>query len=161
MPVKALRPNRTIRPREGRLPICRSSSPPLSDRSGCSRQSHPHEARPRAASARASRKTGRASFFLETSRATRTHDFPKRTAGPYPSGVADYAREFAEGIVFYGTPSHGGFKLSAERLARMHPALREKGGWFEEDCAWAKVAFAFPECFTDEQRKAATRTLKD
>ncbi len=43
----------------------------------------------------------------------------------------------------------------------MHPALRESGGWFEEGCAWAKVAFAFPECFTDEQQEAAIRTLKD
>jgi len=78
-----------------------------------------------------------------------------------PWGAADYAREYAEGITFFGTPSHGGFKLSAERLAQMHPALRERGGWFEEDCAWAKVAFAFPECFADEQREAAIRTLKD
>ncbi|MEI2384738.1 hypothetical protein [Breoghania sp. JC706] len=78
-----------------------------------------------------------------------------------PWGVADYAREYAEGIVFYSTPSHGGFKLSAERLAQMHTALREKDGWFEEDCAWAKVAFAFPEWFTDAQHEAAIRTLKD
>ena len=78
-----------------------------------------------------------------------------------PWGVADYAREYAAGIVFYGTPSHGGFKLSAERLVRMHPALRETDGWFEEDCDWAKVAFAFPECFTDEQHEAAIRALKD
>ena len=78
-----------------------------------------------------------------------------------PWGVADYAREYAAGIIFYGTPSHGGFKLSAERLVRMHPALRETDGWFEEDCDWAKVAFAFPECFTDEQHEAAIRALKD
>ena len=87
--------------------------------------------------------------------------FPDERPIHTPWGVADYAREYAEGIVFYGTPSHGGFKLSAERLAQMHSALREKDGWFEEDCAWAKVAFAFPECFADEQREAAIRTLKD
>jgi len=87
--------------------------------------------------------------------------FPNERPVHTPWGVADYAREYAEGIVFYSTPSHGGFKLSAERLAQMHPALREKDGWFEEDCAWAKVAFAFPECFTDEQQEAAIRTLKD
>lgn len=78
-----------------------------------------------------------------------------------PWGKADHEKAYAEGIVFHGTPSHGGFKLSAERLARMHPALREKDGWFEEDCAWAKVAFAFPECFTGEQQEAAIQTLKD
>ncbi|MEQ8285731.1 hypothetical protein [Thalassospira sp.] len=78
-----------------------------------------------------------------------------------PWGIADHCREYAEGITFYGTPSHGGFKLSPERLAAMHPALRVPAGWFEEDCEWAKVAFAFPECFTPEQREAAIHTLKD
>lgn len=87
--------------------------------------------------------------------------FPDERPVHTPWGVADYAREYAEDIVFYGTPSHGGFKLSAERLAQMHPALRERGGWFEEDCAWAKVAFAFRERFNDEQHEAAIRTLKD
>ena len=52
-----------------------------------------------------------------------------------PWGKADHEKVHAEGIVFHGTPSHGGFKLSAERLARMHPALRETDGWFEEDRA--------------------------
>ena len=78
-----------------------------------------------------------------------------------PWGKADYEKAYAEGIVFHGTPSHGGFKLSAERLVRMHPALRETDGWFEEDFDWAKVALAFPECFTDEQHEAAIRALKD
>jgi len=78
-----------------------------------------------------------------------------------PWGVADYAREYAEGIVFYGTPSHGGFNLSPERLAQMHPALRERAGWFEEDCDWAKVVFAFPRYFPQEQRDAAIGTFKD
>lgn len=63
--------------------------------------------------------------------------FPNERPAHTPWGVADYAREYAEGIVFYGTPSHGGFKLSAQRLARMHPATRSatalpsssRGGW--------------------------------
>jgi len=78
-----------------------------------------------------------------------------------PWGVADYAREYAEGIVFYGTPSHGGFKLDRERNAKVHPALRERDGFYEEDCAWAKVAFTFPNVFSEKDREAAIRTLKD
>lgn len=35
-----------------------------------------------------------------------------------PWGKADYEKVYAEGIVFYGTPSHGGFKLDRERNAR-------------------------------------------
>ena len=63
-------------------------------------------------------------------------EMPNPTDPAYtPWGKADHEKVHAEGIVFHGTPSHGGFKLSAERLARMHPALRETDGWFEEDRA--------------------------
>lgn len=94
---------------------------------------------------------------MQSARMISRHEKPVHT----PWGIADYAREYAEGIVFYGTPSHGGFKLSPERLARMHSALRESAGWFEEDSDWAKVAFAFPKYFSQEQCDAAIRTLKD
>jgi hypothetical protein len=78
-----------------------------------------------------------------------------------PWGKADYEKVYAEGIVFYGTPSHGGFQLDHERNAKVHPALRERGGYYEEDCAWAKVAFTFPEVFPEKDREAAIRTLKE
>ena len=78
-----------------------------------------------------------------------------------PWGKADYEKVYAEGIVFYGTPSHGGFKLDRERNAKVHPALRERDGFYEEDCAWAKVAFTFPEVFSEKDREAAIRTLKE
>jgi hypothetical protein len=78
-----------------------------------------------------------------------------------PWGKADYEKVYAEGIVFYGTPSHGGFKLDRERNAKVHPALRERGGFYEEDCAWAKVAFTFPNVFSEKDREAAIRTLKE
>lgn len=94
---------------------------------------------------------------MQSARMISRHEKPVHT----PWGVADYAREYAEGIVFYGTPSHGGFKLSPERLTQMHPALQGNSCWFEEDSNWAKVAFAFPDCFTPEQSDAAIRTLKD
>jgi Domain of unknown function (DUF7007) len=39
----------------------------------------------------------------------------------------------------------------------VHPALRAKDGWYEEDCCWAIVALTFPKLFTDyEQRRADT-----
>lgn len=78
-----------------------------------------------------------------------------------PWGVADYVREHAPGIAFYATPSHGGFRLSAERLEEMHPALRRSDRWFEEDCDWAKVAFCFPKYFSEAGRLQAIQTLKD
>lgn len=78
-----------------------------------------------------------------------------------PWGKADYEKVYAEGIVFYGTPSHGGFKLDRERNAKVHPALRERDGFYEEDCAWAKVAFTFPDVFSEKDREAVIRTLKE
>lgn len=77
-----------------------------------------------------------------------------------PWGVADEKKEYGEGITFYGTSSHGGFKLDRARNAKVHPALRESGGWYEEDSAWAKVAFTFPERFSENERESAARTLK-
>ena len=62
-----------------------------------------------------------------------------------PWGEADYAVQEAPGITRVATPGHGGTKLSAERNRAVHPALRERGGWYEEDCAEAIVAFTFPE----------------
>ena len=38
---------------------------------------------------------------------------------------------------------------------------RKAGVWFEEDCAWAAVALAFPELFEAEQVKAAHSTTKN
>jgi hypothetical protein len=77
-----------------------------------------------------------------------------------PWGLADHEKVYAEGIVFYSTPSHGGFKLDVERNAKVHFLLRERGGWYEEDCAWAKVAFTFPELFSKKECDAAIAALK-
>ena len=45
-----------------------------------------------------------------------------------PWGAADYEKIYAEGVIFHGTPSHGGFRLDAERNAKVHPLLREQDG---------------------------------
>lgn len=39
--------------------------------------------------------------------------------------------------------------------------MRAKGGWYEEDSAWAAVAQAFPDLFTDYERRHADRTIRD
>ena len=72
-----------------------------------------------------------------------------------PWGMSDTCSPIADGITFYGTPSHGGLLVSAERVAKMHADLAcisghrsQCGGrWFEEDCEFAAVVAAFPEEF--------------
>jgi len=71
-----------------------------------------------------------------------------------PWGASDSSEQIAPGIVFYGTPSHGGYHLSRGRVALLPKVLR--GGvdgyqpeWWEEDCCAALVVLAFPECFPE------------
>lgn len=78
-----------------------------------------------------------------------------------PWGASQYAETYADGIVRHGTSRHGGFYLSSDRNAKVHPCLHKSGGWYEEDCEWAIVAFTFPELFTGYERKCADRTLCD
>lgn len=82
-----------------------------------------------------------------------------------PWGDADYEKKYAEGITFYSTPSHGGFKLSPERIAEIPKPLRGLGGytesWYEEDCAWAAVAFTFPEVFVTETTEGWATTIEE
>lgn len=78
-----------------------------------------------------------------------------------PWGMAQHATEYAPGIVFYSTASHGGFKLSKSRLAELHAKLgpvklfRDFTQWFEEDCDWSHVALAFPDLFTADEMETA------
>ena len=69
----------------------------------------------------------------------------------------------APGIMEYGTPSHGGIHVSATRLAQMPESWRESfagDGWYEEDCDWALVALAFPECFDKRALEHALGTAE-
>lgn len=84
-----------------------------------------------------------------------------RMSANTPWGGAQNATVYAEGIVEYSTASHGGFHLSPERNAAVHPTLRSEGGWYEEDCGWAAVAITFPDLFTAFERRCAETTLKD
>ena len=65
-----------------------------------------------------------------------------------PWGPSQGAVRYGEGVVFHSTSGHGGFHLSADRNAKVHPLLRGVGGWYEEDAAWAAVATAWPDLFT-------------
>lgn len=82
---------------------------------------------------------------------------------PTPWGAADIVTRVADGIWFCSTPSHGGYKLSAERLAQLRqkfPGLKKTFAgfpWFEEDCDWAYVALAFPEHFPPDAIPHAQR----
>ena len=83
-----------------------------------------------------------------------------------PWGYADSSEVRAPGIVFYSTPSHGGFELSAERLAELERRIgpvkvfnADWPHWFEEDCDWAHIAVAFPEYFNADELRAAKGTL--
>lgn len=78
-----------------------------------------------------------------------------------PWGPSQVATRYAEGIICYDTASHGGFHLDEIRNALLHPALRWDDGWYEEDCDWARVAAGYPDLFTDREREAAERTLRD
>jgi hypothetical protein len=82
-----------------------------------------------------------------------------------PWGAADHMDTIAEGIVFYSTPSHGGFWLSAERLRQVNKVFREatfvKGGqWYEEDCDAAMVVVSFPQYFEVSMVQRAAESLK-
>lgn len=82
-----------------------------------------------------------------------------------PWGLSDSSNKYAPGIIAYGTPTHGGFHVSAGKLKKMHPALAAiaypKEGWFEEDSAWCAVVLSFPEFFLAENLILAKKTLKD
>lgn len=66
-----------------------------------------------------------------------------------PWGCADHAREIAPGITQVSTPGHGGIKLSPERNAEIPIALRNRTGWYEEDCEAAIPMMYHAEAFCD------------
>lgn len=78
-----------------------------------------------------------------------------------PWGMSQRTTVYAEGIECHSAAGHGGFKLSAERNREVHPLLRSKCGFYEEDCAWAIVAITFPHLFTAFECRCAERSIKD
>lgn len=78
-----------------------------------------------------------------------------------PWGMSQHSEAYSDGALRHSTASHGGFHLDGERNALVDPLLRNPGGWYEEDCEWAKVALALPALFTDRERRAAAKSLCD
>lgn len=84
-----------------------------------------------------------------------------------PWGRSDHQRRYGKApryVVFYGTPSHGGFLVASDMLAKMPAGLAAVktfagsdvyGRWYEEDCDWAIVALAFPDLFSEPEVLAA------
>lgn len=70
-----------------------------------------------------------------------------REGSPTPWGTADWITRVADGIVIADTSSHGGVKLSPERNREIPAALRNRSGWYEEDCEARIPAAYFPEEF--------------
>jgi hypothetical protein len=63
-----------------------------------------------------------------------------------PWGWSQEIQEIAPGIRAITTSSHGGYKLDPKMNAKVHVAWRTRGGWYEEDCEWAIVAYTFRDC---------------
>lgn len=78
-----------------------------------------------------------------------------------PWGPAQGGEFYATGVESFSTAGHGGFKLDRTRNARVPEELRNLDGWYEEDQEWAKVAFAFPELFTDRENGFAQATIRN
>jgi hypothetical protein len=80
-----------------------------------------------------------------------------------PWGLIQQVTQIAEGIWQVSTASHGGLKVSDQRLAAMPAQQRttpySHDGWFEEDLDWALVAVSFPEAFRPEDVVMARQSL--
>jgi hypothetical protein len=77
-----------------------------------------------------------------------------------PWGASQFATIYGDGVLFHSTASHGGFHLSPDRNAAVHPMLQSASGFYEEDCDWAAVAFAWPALFTALERRQAEESLR-
>lgn len=84
-----------------------------------------------------------------------------RMSASTPWGGSQMAVIYADGIVAHSTAGHGGFHLSADRNAEIHPLLRKDTPWYEEDCEWAIVALSFPELFTAHERSMAEKIIRN
>ena len=77
-----------------------------------------------------------------------------------PWGLSQQSKSYGPGIVSYSCAGHGGFHVSPTLNATMPDYLRYPEGWYEEDCAWALVALAFPDRFTSKDLEHAKDTVR-
>lgn len=79
-----------------------------------------------------------------------------------PWGFSQDVTPYGEGITFYGTASHGGFKVEEPYLSRIpvewrRATFQQQGlrGWFEEDADWSIVVLMYGDRFNAEDRARA------
>jgi hypothetical protein len=78
-----------------------------------------------------------------------------------PWGEAQNVEVIAPGIVDVDTASHGGVKLSPARNKLVPAALRQRSGWYEEDCEAYVVSAVFPEAVASGRRYGGDTELTD
>lgn len=76
--------------------------------------------------------------------AVKTYNGPVR-GGHSPWGPIQGVTLMAEGIWSIDTASHGGIKLSPKRNRLIPEYMRQKGGWYEEDCDWCIPVVVFKD----------------
>jgi len=67
-----------------------------------------------------------------------------------PWGFSDSKETLAKGITSYSTPSHGGIRLSPERIEQVPQScidanFLKSGEWWEEDCDWCVPYIIFAD----------------
>lgn len=76
-----------------------------------------------------------------------------------PWGMSHSKTNYARGINFYSTASHGGIILSEGMNKRIPEYARNPNRAYEEDCDWAIVVTFLPGPFNADMRKGAKETL--
>ena len=82
-----------------------------------------------------------------------------------PWGKPNYSVEQGPGIVYYSTPSHGGYWLSRHREKQRRcrfPTFNTFAGgpWYEQDQDAAILALTFPDYFEADALRNATRAVR-
>lgn len=77
-----------------------------------------------------------------------------------PWGPTQSASILRNGILSVHTTGHGGYKITRAQLSQVDRRWAHHGTWFEEDCAWAIVAFHFPEVFSEQRLRYAHDSLQ-
>ena len=82
-----------------------------------------------------------------------------------PWGQSNFEEELVDGIVWYSTPSHGGYHLDAGHSDTLRDRFPDHvpyagTGWYEEDQDWSVVALTWPELFTIKEVAAAVKTAR-
>lgn len=81
---------------------------------------------------------------------------PSDPVGPCPWGAVQWRTSYAPGLDYVSTAGHGGFLLSAARLASMPSKYRATAfdalypHAFEHDASFCGVVLSFPELFPPE-----------